>query len=326
MSQLNIAYLLAVFQAVATGTSQGSYAIVAAESPEVAALVKAKYIKLSKKLHNEDGNVGAVLVDGATEADLRVDFEIPDYPAEAQEPVAPAEEEIAMTNTNAPVTENTAPVADYSAPQAAENQAAPFALDDLAPASESDTAFQSAQPFAGLVDTVPSAPVTEDQIHQINVETAEQIGAAPVVEQNGSIVIGGSEFEVAAVAQTRKGEVEIDIGVPFVTKVSAAAKKKTGGLEHHPFNDIAALKLQNPNTAPSFHLAGRAVKDMSNAVRRANDRYEAQGSQVTFRANPADETDPKGTGVRVFALFLHEAPAQRRSSKKEVAENGTEAE
>ena len=79
MSQLNIAYLVSVFEAVVAGSEQGSYAIVPADSAEVAALVKAKYIKTNKRLHNEDGNVGATLVEGATIADLRVDFEIPDF-------------------------------------------------------------------------------------------------------------------------------------------------------------------------------------------------------------------------------------------------------
>lgn len=315
MTTLNTQFVLSIFQAVAQGTAQGSYAIVPADAPEVAALVKAKYIKVSKKLHNVDGNVGATLCDGANEADLRIDFEIADF----QAPVEAAVEEVAPAAPFALEHPETAPVAQTEAPAAPvleETVAAPFGTTNPE-AAEAPT--HTAPEFTAMTAQIqtPATSVIEDQ----PTANPAELGAAPVVEQEGVKIIGDDAFDVASVAQTRNGEVDIDVGVPFVVKVSKAERKKaTTGLEHHPFKDIAAFKLQNPSSAPSFHVAGRAVKDMSNSVRRANERFEKEGSTVTFRAQPAAEHDPKGTGVRVFALFVHEAPAQRRSTRKVEAD------
>lgn len=314
MSQLNIAYLLAVFNAVVEGTNNGSYAIVPADAPEVAALVKAKYIKTNKRLHNEDGNVGAVLCEGATLADLKIDFEIPDAPAEApvapEAPAAPSAP-FALEPETAPVPEApVAPVAQESAAPVAEVPTAPF--NAPVPEAAQQPTYET-QEFKAM--TEQAQPAVE--LNQAAAGNEEPVITAPVVEHDGVREIGDNDFQVVTVAKTRNGEVEIDVGVPFVTKVSAAEKKKQNkALEHHPFGDIAEVKLQNPSSAPSFHIPGRAVKDISNSVRRANDRYEKEGSRVTFRAVAATENDPKGPGVRVFALFVEEAPAQRRTSKK----------
>lgn len=317
MTTLNTPFVLSIFQAVAQGAAQGTYAIVPADAPEVAALVKAKYIKVSKKLHNADGNVGATLCDGANEADLRIDFEIADF----QSPVEAAVEEVAPAAPFALEQHETAPVAqteEPAAPVLEETVAAPFGTTNPEAA---EVPTHTAPEFTAMTAQIqtPATPVAETEIqHTAN---DDELGAAPVVEQEGVKIIGDADFEVAEVAHTRNGDVDIDVGVPFVIKVSKAERKKaTTGLEHHPFKDIAAFKLQNPSSAPSFHVAGRAVKDMSNSVRRANERFEKEGSTVTFRAKRAAEHDPKGTGVRVFALFVHEAPAQRRSTRKVEAD------
>lgn len=317
MSQLNKEYLLTLFRTVQEGAANNTYAILPAESEETKALAKAKYIKLSKRLHNADGNVGATLEDGATEADLRVDFEIPDFPAAPVVPEAASEAPFVLEP--APVAETSveaapAPFAEVAQP-VAEVPAAPF--QEIAPTA---TVAEGQQPeFAPMTTQVQAPEVTQAHIEQLTAEQQDALGHAPVEEHDGLKVIGDTDHEVIAVARTRNGEVEIDVGVPFVTKVSAAEKKeKNKGLEHHPFGEIAKIKMANPATAPSFHLANRAVKDISNSVRRANDKYEKEGSQVTFRAAAATEDDPKGPGVRVFALFLHEAPPQRRSSKKDA--------
>lgn len=325
MSQLNKEYLLTLFRTVQEGAANNTYAILPAEAEETKALAKAKYIKLSKRLHNADGNVGATLEDGATEADLRVDFEIPDFPAAPVVPEAAAEAPFVLEPApvaETPVDAAPAPFAEVAQP-VAEVPAAPFQeIAQTAPVVEAQ------QPeFAPMTTQVQAPAVTDAHIEQLTAEQQEALGQAPVEEHDGLKVIGDNEHEVIAVARTRNGEVEIDVGVPFVTKVSAAEKKeKNKGLEHHPFGEIAKVKMANPATAPSFHLANRAVKDISNSVRRANDKYEKEGSQVTFRAAAATEGDPKGPGVRVFALFLHEAPPQRRSSKKdaETQEEGQE--
>lgn len=317
MTTLNIPFVLSIFQAVAQGAAQGTYAIVPADAPEVAALVKAKYIKVSKKLHNADGNVGATLCDGANEADLRIDFEIADF----QAPVEAAVEEVAPAAPFALEQPESALVAQTeaaTAPVLEETIAAPFGTTNPE-AAEAPT--HTAPEFTAMTAQIqtPATPAAETEIQ--NTANEAELGAAPVVEQEGVKIIGDADFEVAEVAHTRNGDVDIDVGVPFVIKVSKAERKKeTTGLEHHPFKDIAAFKLQNPSSAPSFHVAGRAVKDMSNSVRRANERFEKEGSTVTFRAQPAAENDPKGTGVRVFALFVHEAPAQRRSTRKVEAD------
>lgn len=320
MSQLNQEYLLTLFRTVQEGAANNTYAILPAEAEETKALAKAKYIKLSKRLHNADGNVGATLEEGATEADLRIDFEIPDFNSAPVAPVVPeAAAEAPFVLEPAPVAETPvesapAPFAEVAQP-VAEVPAAPFQeIAQTAPVVEAQ------QPeFAPMTTQVQAPEVTQAHIEQLTAEQQEALGQAPVEEHDGLKVIGDTEHEVIAVARTRNGEVEIDVGVPFVTKVSAAEKKeKNKGLEHHPFGEIAKIKMANPATAPSFHLANRAVKDISNSVRRANDKYEKEGSQVTFRAAAATEGDPKGPGVRVFALFLHEAPPQRRSSKKDA--------
>lgn len=317
MSQLNKEYLLTLFRTVQEGAANNTYAILPAESEETKALAKAKYIKLSKRLHNADGNVGATLEEGATEADLRIDFEIPDFPAAPVVPEAASEAPFALEPApvaETPVAAAPAPFAEVAQP-ATEAPAAPFQeIAQTAPAVEAQ------QPeFAPMTTQVQAPEVTQAHIEQLTAEQQEALGQAPVEEHDGLKVIGDTDHEVIAVARTRNGEVEIDVGVPFVTKVSAAEKKeKNKGLEHHPFGEIAKIKMANPATAPSFHLANRAVKDISNSVRRANDKYEKEGSQVTFRAAAATEGDPKGPGVRVFALFLHEAPPQRRSSKKDA--------
>lgn len=317
MSQLNKEYLLTLFRTVQEGAANNTYAILPAESEETKALAKAKYIKLSKRLHNADGNVGATLEDGATEADLRVDFEIPDFPAAPVVPEAASEAPFVLESAPAaekPAAAAPAPFAEV-AQHVAEVPSAPFQeIAQTAPVVEAQ------QPeFAPMTTQVQAPEVTQAHIEQLTAEQQEALGQAPVEEHDGMKVIGDTDHEVIAVARTRNGEVEIDVGVPFVTKVSAAEKKeKNKGLEHHPFGEIAKIKMANPATAPSFHLANRAVKDISNSVRRANDKYEKEGSQVTFRAAAATEGDPKGPGVRVFALFLHEAPPQRRSSKKDA--------
>ena len=328
MSQLNQEYLLTLFRTVQEGAANNTYAILPAEAEETKALAKAKYIKLSKRLHNADGNVGATLEEGATEADLRIDFEIPDFNTAPVAPVVPesaAEAPFVLEPAPAaetPVEIAPAPFAEVAQP-VAEVPAAPFQeIAQTAPVVEAQ------QPeFAPMTTQVQAPEVTQAHIEQLTAEQQEALGQAPVEEHDGLKVIGDNDHEVIAVARTRNGEVEIDVGVPFVTKVSAAEKKeKNKGLEHHPFGEIAKVKMANPATAPSFHLANRAVKDISNSVRRANDKYEKEGSQVTFRAAAATEDDPKGPGVRVFALFLHEAPPQRRSSKKdaETQEEGQE--
>ena len=317
MSQLNKEYLLTLFRTVQEGAANNTYAILPAESEETKALAKANYIKLSKRLYNADGNVGATLEDGATEADLRVDFEIPDFPAAPVVPEAASEAPFVLEPApvaETPVAVAPAPFAEVAQP-AAEVPAAPFQeIAQTAPVVEAQ------QPeFAPMTTQVQAPEVTQAHIEQLTAEQQEALGKAPVEEHDGLKVIGDNDHEVIAVARTRNGEVEIDVGVPFVTKVSAAEKKeKNKGLEHHPFGEIAKIKMANPATAPSFHLANRAVKDISNSVRRANDKYEKEGSQVTFRAAAATDGDPKGPGVRVFALFLHEAPPQRRSSKKDA--------
>lgn len=316
MSQLNQEYLLTLFRTVQEGAANNTYAILPAEAEETKALAKAKYIKLSKRLHNADGNVGATLEEGATEADLRIDFEIPDFNTAPAAPAAPVVPESASEAPFVlePAAAAPAPFAEVAQP-VAEVPAAPFQeIAQTAPVVEAQ------QPeFAPMTTQVQAPEVTQAHIEQLTAEQQEALGQAPVEEHDGLKVIGDTDHEVIAVARTRNGEVEIDVGVPFVTKVSAAEKKeKNKGLEHHPFGEIAKVKMANPETAPSFHLANRAVKDISNSVRRANDKYEKEGSQVTFRAAAATEGDPKGPGVRVFALFLHEAPPQRRSSKKDA--------
>lgn len=316
---LNTEYVLNIFTATRDATAQGSFAIVPEKAPEVVAMVKAKYIKLSKKLHNADGNVGATLVDGATEADLRVDFEIPDFPQAAEAPEAPvaAPEAPAAPTLQAPVAE--APVAAGEAP-----------FSDVIPAAEPQPEFQAMNTQIEETTPVsfdaPVAPVFESAVGSaVQPEAVNQVATAPVTEQGDVKLIGDSAYDVATVVPTRSGEVEIEVGVPFTVKVTKAEQRKqNAGLEHHPYSAIAEFKLANPTSTPSFHVADKELKDMSSSIKRANARFEKEGSQVTFRAQRADENDPKGAGVRVYALFVSEAPAQRTVRRKKDEDTAAE--
>lgn len=302
MNTLNLAYLLGIFQAVVQGTSQGSYAIVPADSEEVKALVKAKYIKTNKRLHNQDGNVGATLVDGATESDLRIDFEIPDFPVSG---VAPAVEQ-----TSAPdVGQETVPAPLFEAP------VAPFTIQDEHATMNTQThpvpTFEA--PIIPQHEPVQLA-VAED-VADVGTDTVVQFiggAVAPVVDEDSVRKIGAGDHHVEKTVETRLGTVEIDVGIPYVMKLSAAqVKREKGTVEHYPFNDIAAVKIANPTTVPSFHVAGKSSKDMSSSVKRANARMEKDGKDIAFRVSTAQPDDPKGAGVRIFAFFNAEAPAVR---------------
>lgn len=320
MTGLNIAYLLNIFVAARDATANGTYAIVPAEAPEVTALVKAKYIKTNKRLHNADGNVGAVIVEGATEADLRVDFEIPDFGAAPEAPVAaPAVDDTVPVDT-LPAVDDTVPAVP-PAPSFGDVPATPFPAAPEAPlvapaTAEAPVAAPVQEEFQAM-NTVQNAPVADDSAAS-PVAGTEVHETAPVVEEGDVKLIGASERQVVTVAQTRAGEVEIEVGVPFQVKLTKAEQRKqNAGLEHHPYNTIAEFKAANPTQIPSFHVAGKKLKDMSSGVKRANKRYEDQGSDITFRAQRVGADDPKGEGVRVYAMFTSEAPAIRRAKKGE---------
>lgn len=315
MTELNKEYVLAIFKAVQQAAATGTYAVVPDNAPEVAALVKAKYIKTNKKLHNEGGNVAAVIVDGANEADLRVDFEIADFPATETAPVAApfAAEPAPTENTDAGVPEvlpevtTAPPFAEY----VPENATAPTF--EPAPLAAPQEQFQ---PMAA--QAAPAAAAEQPQ--------AEQTVLAPVVEVQGGKMVGADDHVVAAVAQTKNGEVEIDIGVPFAFKVSKTASRKNGaGLAAYAFDDIADYKIKNPTTVPSFHT-DKKTSEVSNPMRRANERYAEANSTVTFRSATVDETDPKGAGTRVYALFTSEAPPLKKITKKDNAAESQTAE
>ena len=282
MSALNTAWMLSTLVLALQQTNAGSYIKVDPDLPEVKDLVARKYIKTNKKLHNADGTVGAVAVEGAFAEDLITDLGL-DYATNIV--TVPANLRKDDEPETVPVVETTP-----AAPQA-----------PIAPAAE--PAIQQAVEQAQQ----PQAPAFYGEQEQ-----------APAAAPQGELKIGDGEYQVLNQVERRGKTIAIETGVAFVKKPTGFAKG-TGRTneEAYPYAELVAAKQANLDSAPSFHLADAKTKNVSSMIKRHALKYEVSHG-ITFRANAVDSTDPQGAGVRVYALTVAEAPARRATAKKDT--------
>lgn len=177
--------------------------------------------------------------------------------------------------------------------------------------------------------TVPPVPVPEpvDTLAQTAVPQfdAAQAPAAPPVAAEGEVAIGGGTPRqvLETFANADGDQFELEVGVAFVKRSNIAGLNaaRQPRAEKYPFSKIADLKrdnIANDAFVPSFHIANKESKNISGMVTRNNEVYE-KSHGVTFRAQQVGAEDPKGSGVRVFAMSIAQAPARKRANKKEAA-------
>lgn len=284
MSALNLAWMITVVQQAIDARDQGTNIFVG-NFPEIADLSARGYLEVNKRKKDADGNWFAVAPAGLTIETVSAALN----PATAA-PVAPVVQEVQQPAPVAPVAEATAVT----------QQPAPAVADTLAPATAPSLA-ETAQPqFASQPAVTPAA---------------------------GEVIIGqGLAHQTLNTVQNAENEsFDIDVGVAYVKRSNIAALQnavRKPRPEKYPFSVIANLKLDpanlvNPAFVPSFHIANKESKNISGIVTRNNDLYEKQG--VTFRAQQVDANDPKGAGVRVFAMSVDQAPARKTANKKKAA-------
>ena len=172
-------------------------------------------------------------------------------------------------------------------------------------------------PVPAPVDTLAQTAVP-----QFDTATAP---AAPPVAAEGEVAIGGGTPRqvIDTFANADGDQFELEVGVAFVKRSNIAGLNaaRQPRVEKYPFSKIADLKrdhIANDAFVPSFHIANKESKNISGMVTRNNEVYE-KSHGVTFRAQQVGAEDPKGAGVRVFAMSIAQAPARKRANKKEAA-------
>lgn len=283
MSTLNAAWMLSTFVLALQQTKASSYIKVDPELPEIKDLVSRKYIKTNKKLHNAEGTVGAVAVDGAFAEDLISDLGLDYETSIVTVPVELRKDDV------------------------------PAVLDaPLAPQEPSAPAVPQVQ---------EQAPAVEQAVEQAQQPQAPAFyGEQPAQQPQAELKIGDGEYQVLDEVERRGKSIAIETGIAFVKKPTGFAKG-TGRTneEAYPYAELVNAKIANPASAPSFHLADAKTKNVSSMIKRHALKYEASHG-ITFRANTVDASDPKGAGVRVYALTVAEAPARRATKKDNTAE------
>lgn len=289
--QLNTGWMVATFITVLSETSKGGFAVLDKTWDEVAELKRLTYIKAAPSKHKNGNEIAftaqkdAHVEDLINDLDLNLSDFIDQIPAELRK----------MTNENAQVPQ---------APVFEQNEQAP-APAPVYPVDNED---------GGEVDAAPQAPVAADLQPQFS-ETAQapaatdaadapQVDYAPVIGENVT-------YGVLDKVETQIGELDIEVGIPFKQTIKKASQPKAGSI--YPFATLAEQERAHPNTAPSFHLKDKILKNMSASLRRACITFE-ESHGVTFRGRNVGADDPKGEGVRIFALQKDAVPA-RRSSK-----------
>lgn len=186
-------------------------------------------------------------------------------------------------------------------------------------------ALTSAAPAPAPAPVPVPAPV--DTLAQTAVPQfdAAQAPAAPPVAAEGEVAIGGGTPRqvLETFANADGDQFELEVGVAFVKRSNIAGLNaaRQPRAEKYPFSKIADLKRDNIGNdafVPSFHIANKESKNISGMVTRNNEVYE-KSHGVTFRAQQVGAEDPKGAGVRVFAMSIAQAPARKRANKKEAA-------
>jgi len=267
-----------VFAQALAASVNGTYIFVGAQHPEVQDLVDRGFLKLDKRKKDADGNVSATAVEGITQD--QVDATLAAADATAPTPAA----------TPAPV--------ETLAPEPAPAPApAPTAAPVPTPAPV-DTLAQTAQPVFG----------------------ADQNATA--VSTSGDVVLGGTDHTVLNTVELGGEQFEIETGVQYVKRSPNIANiARTPREDKYPFAALADAKrerLDDDTFLPSFHVAGKQLKNMSNLLSKYIKKYEASHG-VTFRGQQVKENDPKGAGVRVFAMNPATAPERKSPIRKKDA-------
>lgn len=283
MSQsLNRAWQVATFVSILAATEAGSFVPVNAAYPEIIDLVDRKYVKKNTKLHNKDGNVAFVAMKGATAVDLLTDLGYTAADRDELSQIISQELIEAMTTAQ---TQAQPQVAAAAAPRAPQIPAAP-----IAPAAQAETPVTASTPAAPTVGGAV-APIAT---------------AAPVLPRTDGAAQSQPALDLGM-------SDEIDFGVAFTTVASKPSSKTLN------YDGLVKAKLADLTSQPSLHVAGRKAKDLSAPVKRQAEYYEKTNG-ITFRVRSVGDTDPKGAGVRIFALTLEEAPERRAFGGKKAAQ------
>lgn len=305
---MNGQWQLATFITVLLQQQAGQNQLVDANIPEVQDLVSRGYFELRPELGQNGTAVVVRAVEAAdvTPANLARDLGIDDATAQS-------------TYAAHGIAADYAPFASLAA--------AP------APAIAAPTVAEVQQAAAAVQPTFHDAPAPTAPAFAEPAQVAQPLGTAPAVQPaysaNAEVLLGtGQQHQVVGQAESKNGTFEIEVGIPFHKKATGFVKGQGRNAEWkpaYPFNEIAENKIQSgihSDQLPSFHVAGKEVRDMSTQVKRANEVWEAKEiagttDRITFRSANVGAEDPKGAGVRVYAMALSTAPAIRKRKPKE---------
>lgn len=142
----------------------------------------------------------------------------------------------------------------------------------------------------------------------------------------GDVVLGSTDHAVVDTVELGGEQFEIETGVQFVKRAPNIANiSRQPREDKYPFAVIAELKarpenIDNDEFLPSFHVANKQLKNMSNLMSKYIKQYEASHG-VTFRGRQVKESDndPKGAGVRIFAMNPKTAPERKSPIRKKTA-------
>lgn len=278
---LNRKWMVQTFVQILAATEAGSFVPVNSAYPEIIDLTERKYVKQNKKLHNKDGEVAYVAAKGANTVDLLTDLGYTAADRDELSQIISSELIDAMTQAQTPAQPQT--------PVAPQVPAAPTA---------------PATPVAP-VPTTPETPVTTAAAAPV-VTAADVAGNIPAAPTLGGEVLGSTATaSTAAVQQNLSG---IDTGAAIDLDVSFDAKPVSKLID---YEGLVQTKLAHPESQPSIHIAGKKSKDISVQVKNQAEYYEKEKG-ITFRVRTVHDNDPKGAGVRVFALTVAEAPERRK--------------
>lgn len=152
--------------------------------------------------------------------------------------------------------------------------------------------------------------------------TAQPVFNATAAATAGDVVLGGTEHTVLDTVELGGEQFEIETGVQYVKRSPNIANiARTPREDKYPFAALADAKrarLEDDTFLPSFHVAGKQLKNMSNLLSKYIKKYEASHG-VTFRGQQVKDNDPKGAGVRVFAMNPATAPERKSPIRKKDA-------
>lgn len=301
---MNGQWQLATFITVLLQQQAGQNQLVDANIPEVQDLVSRGYFELRPELGQNGTAVVVRAVEAAdvTPANLARDLGIDDATAQS-------------TYAAHGIAADYAPFASLAA------AAAP------APAIAAPTVAEVQQAAAAVQPTFHDVPAPTAPAFAEPAQVAPAV--QPAYSANAEVLLGtGQQHQVVGQAESKNGTFEIEVGIPFHKKATGFVKGQGRNAEWkpaYPFNEIAENKIQSgihSDQLPSFHVAGKEVRDMSTQVKRANEVWEAKEiagttDRITFRSANVGAEDPKGAGVRVYAMALSTAPAIRKRKPKE---------